>query len=279
MAPPSPQPGLKRLGFVKDTATYVYGAAGTAEKLYKSVRSLAPSFIEPTLTQVEDKVASVAAPVVAKAQDASSSVLHQADSTVDYLLTTVDHTLSTSRKNVLDGLGSVKELHDTNVKTFSAATTQYYKYIQEIADWASVKLNPVTGGQAAVDALRSSVDKALALADPDAVAAKLTDAWTVFSTNPVVAKVLDTADPVTKPLFTSFYKLHDSLVSWGLYKRVVDTGVSTLSWATTLPPYKLGAQYVYPWVQPVADPALSRLSSSKVVNDTLQFWKPTAIAA
>lgn len=78
----SPQPGLKRLEFVKNTACYVYGAAGTAERLYKSFRSLTPSFIEPTLTQVEDRVASVAAPVVVRAQDAGSTMLQQADSTV-----------------------------------------------------------------------------------------------------------------------------------------------------------------------------------------------------
>jgi hypothetical protein len=32
-------------------------------------------------------------------------------------------------------------------------------------------------------------------------------------------------------------------------------------------------------LQPVADPALTRINNSKVINAALQYWKPTATAA
>jgi hypothetical protein len=34
-----------------------------------------------------------------------------------------------------------------------------------------------------------------------------------------------------------------------------------------------------PCLQPVADPALTRINNSKVINAALQYWKPTATAA
>ena len=51
-----------------------------------------------------------------------------------------------------------------------------------------------------------------------------------------------------------------------LYKSALDTTYSTLGWASTSTPYRLGAQLLYPWVQPVADPALETLNKSKVVH-------------
>lgn len=94
-----------------------------------------------------------------------------------------------------------------------------------------------------------------------------------------VHKLLETADPATKAALSTFYKLHDNIVSWTLYKKAVDTGASTLSWASHTTPYKLGAQYVYPLVQPVADPALDKFSNSKVINDAVGYWKPTMLTA
>lgn len=62
-----------------------------------------------------------------------------------------------------------------------------------------------------------------------------------------------------------------------LYKRAVDTGVSTLTWATSTTPYKLGAQYVYPLVQvrhmsnPLAFPTMERLGKSQLWNVYMVF--------
>lgn len=36
-------------------------------------------------------------------------------------------------------------------------------------------------------------------------------------------------------------------------------GASTLGWASTTTPYKLSAQYLYPLVQTMADPALEKV--------------------
>ncbi len=51
-----------------------------------------------------------------------------------------------------------------------------------------------------------------------------------------------------------------------LYKFTFDTTFSTLGWATTSVPYRLGAQLIYPFVQPVADPAIETVNKSKVVH-------------
>jgi len=278
---PAPQPSkpLKRLQLVQDGASYLVGYTGYAEKLYKTARGFIPSFVEPTVATVEDRVIAATAPVVAKAQDVSDKMLHIADEQVDYILNTADKTLSGGKKTVEDSLGGVKALHDTNVKTFKEATTAYFEYVKAISDWARDKLNPIKGGQLALDTLNLAMQKAKEATDPDVAAKMAVDAWNTFSSVPVVAKVLDTADPVTKVALNSFYKLHDSLVSWPLYSVVVNQGANTLKWATSTTPYRLGAQLVYPLVQPVADPALTRINNSKVINAALQYWKPTATAA
>jgi hypothetical protein len=67
---------------VHDGATYVYGYTGLAEKAYKTARSFVPSFVEPTVASLEDRVIATAAPVVAKAQDVSDKMLHVADQQV-----------------------------------------------------------------------------------------------------------------------------------------------------------------------------------------------------
>ena len=73
------QQKLKRLG----SATSLAACATTqAEFLYKKARSLAPSFLEPSIARVEDTVATAAAPVVAKAQDAGDKLLQFADNRV-----------------------------------------------------------------------------------------------------------------------------------------------------------------------------------------------------
>ncbi|KAJ9531006.1 oil globule associated protein [Haematococcus lacustris] len=270
---------LKRLGFVHQGASYAYSYTGTAEKLYKTARSFAPTFVEPTLAQVEDRVVAITAPVVAQAQDLSEKALHIADDQVDCILNTTDKAVADGKKGVVDCMNGVKEMHEKNMQTYIATSNSYFEYIKGISDWAKDKLNPIKGGQHALDTLNAAIAKAQEATDPDVAAKMALDAWNSFASVPVVAKVLETADPVTQTGLSSFYKLHDTLVSWPLYSKVVSTGVSTLSWATTTMPYKLGAQYMYPLVQPVADPALAKITNSKVINGTLSYWKPTASAA
>ena len=64
-----------------------------------------------------------------------------------------------------------------------------------------------------------------------------------------------------------------------LYKRSLTAGASTLLWASTTTPYKLSAQYLYPYVQPIADPALEKLAKSEYITMAVDYWKPAAQAA
>ncbi len=111
---------------------------------------------------------------------------------VDYLLTTADKTYSTSKKGVTDSIGGLKsvrcssfvsglsshrrrvvrrlgprfpatlppplaaQLHETNYKTFQETSQAYYAWVQQFADWAKDKLNPIKGGQAALVSGRTS---------------------------------------------------------------------------------------------------------------------------
>ncbi len=77
-----PPKQLKRLGFVHSSASYVYGYTTTAEQLYRRVRSAVPTSVVPTLSKLEERVASVAAPLVARAQDAGAKALYLADDQV-----------------------------------------------------------------------------------------------------------------------------------------------------------------------------------------------------
>lgn len=38
-------------------------------------------------------------------------------------------------------------------------------------------------------------------------------------------------------------------------------------------------RYVYPVLQPVADPAIEKVTKSKVINQTVEFWKPKSAVA
>eukprot|EP00199_Chlamydomonas_sp_CCMP681_P005453 CAMPEP_0119107906 /NCGR_PEP_ID=MMETSP1180-20130426/12297_1 /TAXON_ID=3052 ORGANISM="Chlamydomonas cf sp, Strain CCMP681" /NCGR_SAMPLE_ID=MMETSP1180 /ASSEMBLY_ACC=CAM_ASM_000741 /LENGTH=254 /DNA_ID=CAMNT_0007093455 /DNA_START=123 /DNA_END=887 /DNA_ORIENTATION=- len=251
----------------------------TAEGLYCSARSWTPTALQPTLSSIESSAASVASPVLAKVQDVGEMALKVADGQVDYVLNTAHNAVTSGQKNVSSTASSLRQAHYANLKTFTNTSAAYFTRVQHFAEWAADKLNPIRGGRAALDAFKAAIEKAKAATDPDVAMQMISDAWSSFASNPVVAKVLHTADPVTSSAFNSFYKLHDNLVGWTLYKRVVDTGVDTLTWATTTMPYKLGAKHVYPLVQPVAEPALDRLTGSKVISSAVGYWKPTAAKA
>lgn len=274
-----PAKPLKRLEFVHKSANYLYGYAVAADKLYRRVRTTLPSAFQPTITKVEETVASYAAPTVARAQDAGEKVLYIFDDKVDYVLSSTDKLFNTGKQTVSDSINGTIKIHESNYKLLKDVTSKYYTQVAEFTAWASDKLNPVKGGQAALEALHQGIEKAKAAVDPDQAAKIATDAWTAFASNPYVAKVLETADPVTSLALKQFYNLHDKLVSWTLYKKFIDTGASTLSWASSTTPYKLGAQYVYPLVQPVADPTLDKFNKSKVIQEAVGYWKPTAEAA
>ena len=76
----APQPnGYKKLGFVEDVAERGVDVAGTA---YATAKKYVPQSVRPRLDLVEEQVTSIAAPYVAKAQDAGSTLLKTVDARV-----------------------------------------------------------------------------------------------------------------------------------------------------------------------------------------------------
>lgn len=78
-APPANGAELKRLQFVPEAAEK---AAYTAEKLYTSGKAYVPASMKPKLDQVEERVSSLSAPYVSKAQDSSAELLKAVDQKV-----------------------------------------------------------------------------------------------------------------------------------------------------------------------------------------------------
>lgn len=265
------QVGLKRL---RSASVLASNAHTQAERIYKSARALTPTFLEPSLAKVEDTVSAMAAPAVAKAQDAGDKLLLFADSKVDIALTTADQMYSNTKTNVSQSLSSVLAIHQSNMKTFSEASEKYFQYLTSTADWVVDKLNPVKGVQAARDTLNAALKTAKEASDPDVAVQMAQDAWSKFSSIPAVSKLLTTAEPVTKLGCSTFSKFHDAVVVSNLYKSTLETAMSALGWASATTPYRMSAYYLYPWVQPVADPALETVGKSQVVNQVVDYWKP-----
>lgn len=254
---------LKRLAFVKDAAVNV---ASAGEQVYVLVRPFAPTFVEPLLTSVEDKVTAYGAPVVNTATDVGDKLLKSADSQVDYYVKAVgsgkDHLLNTN----LDGhIKTIKQLTYTSLAFFIGATA-----------FVLDAINPVKNIERAKVKLGAALQAADKAADPDKAVQKVQETWDYVAAIPAVNLVLTKAEPITKVATSSFVKAHDTVVTSSYYKRAFDFGTSTLSWATTTTPYKLSTKYVYPWVEPVAAPALEKINGSKSVDSAISYWKPAA---
>lgn len=245
-----PHSELKRLSFVRDGSTAAYSVS---ETLYLRLRSLTPSSLTPTLEQVE----SLATPLVTRAASLGQHALVLADAQVDAVVTTAD-----------------KGLKHTQIQ-------EYLSFLSKAGDYARERGSGLAQSArdsiaAASNTLQAAVNKARETADPDVAVPLAWDAWTKFASFPAVAKLLDTAEPAIKTGVSTFYSLHDNLVAAPVYAAVIDRTASTLTFATTTTPYKLGAQYLYPIVKPVADPAITTVSHSRVVNQVVEYWRPTA---
>ncbi|EFJ40256.1 hypothetical protein VOLCADRAFT_108237 [Volvox carteri f. nagariensis] len=258
---------LKRLGFVDAYTHKLANGAAYVEGAYKKVKPLVPQQVQPFLAKVEDAVLAYTAPVVAKASDQAEKFLRITDEQVDYLYVETAAYLTQTRK-----------LTQSNIDTFRSAADKYYQMVKSTADYLASKLSYDISVQAARDFISKSVEKAKELSDPDAAVRIVYDSWQQFAAIPAVAKTLEKTAPVTRKGFETFIAAHDALVSSLVYKRSVSLGATTLGWATTTTPYKLGAQYLYPMVQSVADPALEKVAKSTYVNATLKYWAPVAAA-
>lgn len=254
---------LKRLAFVNDAAVNV---ASAGEQVYVLVRPFAPTFVEPLLTSVEDKVQAYGAPVVNSATDVGDKLLKRADSQVDYLAKAL-------------GSGKDKFLHtnlDGHIKTLKSLSYTSLAFLLGVTAFFIDAVNPIKNLERAKVKLGAALQAADKAADPDKAVQKVQDTLNSIAAIPVVNLVLTKAEPITKAAQSSFVKAHDTVVTSSYYKRVFDFGTSTLSWATTTTPYKLSTKYVYPWVEPVAAPAIEKISGSKSVDSAISYWKPAA---
>ncbi|GFR40313.1 hypothetical protein Agub_g848 [Astrephomene gubernaculifera] len=259
---------LKHFGFVHDYSQKLVSGAAFLEGAYKKAKPLVPQPVQPLVAKVEDAVLAYAAPAVTKASDQAEKLLRNTDEQVDQLYMATGKFLSQTR-----------ELTAANIDVFRGAFDKYYQLVRTTADYLAAKVGGDMAVQRGREVVMQALDKAKEMAtDPDTAVRTVYDAWAQFAAIPAVAKMLDTAAPVTHKGFETFIAAHDKLVASQLYKRSLTLGASTLGWATTTVPYKLGAQYLYPLVQPVADPALEKVSKSTYVNAALKYWAPQAAA-
>lgn len=270
---------LKRLAFIQRYADYIaaYGVAG--HNTYKGLRAKTPAFAEPYVSKAEDTVNAYAAPTAAYVADTADKLLHYADDKVDYSVDSAYSLYKKGESTVVSTLNKVYAVHSANVDTAKAAAQKYFELVSGTGQWVADKLSPQKNVQYAKEVLDASIAKAKELSDPDTAVQLVIDAWNTFAAVPAVAKLLASAEPLTTRGLSAFYTFHDTVVANALYKKVFDSTLGVFEFAETTTPYKLSATYVYPVVKPVADPAVEKLSKSKVVTETLSYWKPKAAAS
>lgn len=260
---------LKRLTAVNYAVQLGASAAVSANGIYKRLKAYTPASIVPTLTKIEDAVATRSAPYVVKLQDYADFAIHFADDEVDYIITVLE-------KRLADVKAAGKNANATNVTAVSQS------YIKSLLDAASAAVGKVHSSsassvQAAHTTFKTAVAKAQECTDPDVAVEMASDAWASFAAIPAVAKVLTATEPLSTRAIKYFYAFHDTLVTNPYYKAALDLTASTLAYAASTTPYKLSARYMYPVVQPVAEPAITKVTQSKIVSNTVQYWKPVVV--
>lgn len=250
---------LKYLGFVENVAGYVTASAITADKVYRNVRARTPKFVEPYVARAEDLVSAYSAPAVAKAQDAGGRLLHLADQRVDYVVNKANYVVST-----------VYQAHSHNMEHFNTAKEQYFTYMVSLAEGVGQKLNPVKAYETAVDTFKSTIAKAQEISDPDVAIRTAAEAWGQFAQIPAVSKVLETAGPATSYGVQTFNYVHDVVVVNPQYKKAVELGAATVTWASTTYPAQLSKQILYPYLEP----AYNKVSNSSYLKSVVEYWKP-----
>nr|AEW43286.1 major lipid droplet protein [Dunaliella parva] len=267
-------PQLRRLGFVR---SYAGSAASLLAPILLTVQSFGDRVLESVGTK--ESLAAYTTPLLERTTDIGDSLLSTVDQQVDYMLNTGNSMVRTTSQTVTDSVSGVRDIHNSNLSYLSNAFQTLLTNLQRTTDWAIENLNPVRIAHTGSDWAKATFVRAQELLDPDTLYNFLQERWAAVSSIPVVKGMLDTAQPITNASWSAFVGLHDFLVNSSLYKFSVDSGFSAWGWAKSTTPYKLGMQYLYPIVQPVADPAIHKVSSSKVVNSVLDYWAPTPNAA
>lgn len=134
--------------------------------------------------------------------------------------------------------------------------------------------NKKTHTQAAADALRAALDKAVTVADPDLAVDTVHEAWTRASAHPVVARALGLVAPAATTVAAHYAAAHDTIVATPAYKGAYGKVGAALAAAQEGALYRRAKALVYPLVAPVADPLAANFARSRVVKQVAEHLKP-----
>lgn len=152
---------LKYLASLQQSSLF---AVAEAEKIYKQLRSLAPSSMN--LDKFEERVIEKAAPLVAKVQDSTEKLLKAADASVDTFVTSADARLGLLKAGAASYLDLVLKAGDFVVEHLSVK---------------GVQAATVRAVESARDSLHEAITQAKDVTDPDAAVKMATDAWDRFA--------------------------------------------------------------------------------------------------
>uniref|UniRef100_A0A7S0V118 Uncharacterized protein n=1 Tax=Polytomella parva TaxID=51329 RepID=A0A7S0V118_9CHLO len=270
--------GLKHLGCVQDCGKIlervINKSTNTIAPIYETGVNLLPDFTKPYITTAEERIRQLGAPVIVNAQDKAEKILKKADDQVDKVVSNAHNIYQAGRSTVDTAVNNIMEIHQNNIETYQQTTHKYFQLVSSTAEWVAARVAPTQAFQKAHEILRLSLNKAQECADPDKAVKIVYDSWVVFSSVPVVASVLPYLEPAAARAFQNFRSIHDSLVVSPHYKQGYDMASATLQWATTTSPFRLGANVMRPFMQPVADVFQKKIVESQVASQLFNYWKP-----
>jgi hypothetical protein len=157
---------------------------------------------------------------------------------------------------------------------FAEAKAEYFKYVEAGAAALGRAANPLPYAQAAADALRAALDKAVTVADPDLAVDTVHEAWLRASARPIVARALGVVGPAATTVAAHYAAAHDTVVATPAYKGAYGRVGAALAAAQEAALYRRAKALVYPLVAPVADPLAANFARSRVVKQLAEHLKP-----
>jgi len=157
---------------------------------------------------------------------------------------------------------------------FAEAKAEYFKYVEAGVGALKGAANPAPLAAAAADALRSALDKAVTVADPDLAADTVREAWLRVSAYPLIARALGAVGPAATTVAAHYAAAHDTVVATAAYKGAYGKAAGALASASDTGVYRRAKAAVYPLVAPVADPLAANFARSRVMKQMAEHLKP-----
>lgn len=237
---------LQRLSFVPQIGQAGLDVAGS---VYSYTKSWVPKQLKPTVEKGEQFYSKHGQPIVGSFVDLGNEILLRVDGKVDGI---VNKSFAIVQQGVdysrIENLGkSFGNARDTVTKQFKDAT-------------AAVQNKGISGSAKAVR------ERAFAVAD---------EAINIGKRGLGIAQersqvVLDIASKKGQ-------QAHDTVVKQPLYKKAYDSSNNLIAMAQDNSLYKETSKKVYPYVAPIADPALEKIQP--YLSQTVDYWKPVSAAA